>query len=48
LVAGVCGDLGLGKKAGVYGGLEKAVAGEETGANSPSLKSKKIQVLEPW
>jgi hypothetical protein len=48
LAAGVCGNPGLGKEAGVCGGLEKAVAREETGANSPSLKSKKIQVLEPW
>jgi len=40
--AGVRGDPGLGKEAGVRGGLE------ETGANSPSLKSKKIHVLEPW
>jgi hypothetical protein len=47
LAAGVHGDPGLGKEAGVCRGLEKVVAGEETGANSPSLKSKKIWVLEP-
>jgi hypothetical protein len=48
LAARVCGDPGLGKEARVCEGLEKAVAEEETGANLPSLKSKKKWVLKPW
>jgi hypothetical protein len=47
LAARVRGDLRLRKEAGVRGRLEKAVVGEETEAYSPSLKLKKIWVLEP-